>query len=321
MEKLILAVVCAVAFLIAAILGPVIIPVLKRLKFGQHIREVGPSWHKGKSGTPTMGGFIFIIPVILVTLIFVRHKGALFLMTFSLLFGVIGFADDYIKVILKRNLGLTEKQKAFSQVFAALLFIFTAQKMGIVDTSVIIPVWGGSISLNIIVYVLFALFVVVGAVNSVNLTDGVDGLAASVAAVVCAFLAAVAFKIHKFDVAIFLLVHVFALFGFLIYNFNPAKVFMGDTGSLYLGGVIALSAMVLRIPLFLVVAGGVFVFEALSVILQVVFFKYTGKRIFKMTPFHHHMELSGWREKKIVALAVVVTIVLCFVSYVMCFNV
>lgn len=321
MEKYIIAVVSAVAFLLTVIVGPVIIPVLKRLKFGQQIKEIGPTWHKGKSGTPTMGGFIFIIPVILVTLIFIRHKGALFLMVFSLLFGAIGFVDDFIKVIFQRNLGLTEKQKAFLQIFVSLLFVFSAHSFGITDTSIIIPIWGVRVSLNIIVYVIFALVVLVGASNSVNLTDGVDGLAASVSIVVCAFLSAVALKLHRFDIGLLLLVHVFALLAFLIFNFNPAKVFMGDTGSLYLGGLISMTAIILRIPLLLILAGAVYVLETLSVIVQVTSVKYTGRKIFEMTPVHHHLEMKGWGEKKIVAIATLVTIVLCFVSYVMCFNI
>ncbi len=306
------------AFLIAAFTGPVIIPVLHRLKFGQEIREIGPSWHKKKSGTPTMGGFIFILSVILVTLIFIREPLTLFVLLFSLLFGAIGFADDFIKVILKRNLGLTEKQKSLLQIIAAIVFIFCSQYFGFLNTEIIIPFVSQSVSLPMWLYVLFGLFVIVGATNSVNLTDGVDGLAASVTVVVCLFFSVVAYQNGEIALAGFCMVNSASLVGFLLFNHHPAKVFMGDTGSLYLGGVVCFSAMVLKMPLILIIAGGVYVFETLSVIIQVTSFKLTGKRVFKMSPIHHHFEMCGWSEKKIVLSAVVATVVLCAVSYIIC---
>ena len=318
MEKYIFGVVALSAFIIAAMVGPVIIPVLHRLKFGQQIREIGPSWHKKKSGTPTMGGFIFIISVILVTLIFIRQKTAIFVLVFSLVFAAIGFADDFIKVILKRNLGLTEKQKSLLQLIASIAFIFFAFYADITDTSVIVPFLKEELTLPKWFFVIFTLFVIVGTSNSVNLTDGVDGLAASVTVVVCLFLSFVAFKMKRPEIAAFNMANAAALVGFLMYNRHPARVFMGDTGSLYLGAVVCLSAIVLKLPVILILAGGVYVLETLSVIIQVTSFKLTGKRVFKMSPVHHHLEMCGWSERKIVLSAVAATIVLCSVSYFIC---
>lgn len=315
MEEYIFMIISIVAFGISALTGPAIIPVLRRLKFGQEIREIGPSWHKKKSGTPTMGGFIFIISVILVTLIFVRQRVTLFVLLFSLIFGLIGFVDDFIKVILKRNLGLTEKQKSFMQILAALAFVFSSIIFDITDTSVIVPFMDEPVILPLLIYIPFVLFVIVGCTNSVNLTDGVDGLAAAVTVVVCLFFTKVAFDMGRMDIAAFALINAAALVGFLLYNRHPAKVFMGDTGSLYLGGVVCFCAMALRLPLILIVAGGIYVLETLSVILQVASFKLTGKRIFKMSPIHHHFEMCGWSERKIVLTAVFATMILCVISY------
>lgn len=319
MKEQTLLITAVVALLCALILGPVVIPVLHRLKFGQEIREIGPSWHKKKSGTPTMGGFIFIIPVILVTLIFIRQKHIIFLLLFSAFFGFVGFVDDFIKVILKRNLGLNEKQKSLMQVAFAILFVVFSLYLKICNTDIVIPFVSNALSLPVWLYLPFALFVIVGATNSVNLTDGVDGLAASVTFVVCVFFALVAFFKEEMALAGFCLINAGAILGFLVFNLHPAKVFMGDTGSLYLGGVICFVAMYLKLPLILIVAGGVYVLETLSVIIQVTSYKLTGKRVFKMSPIHHHFEMCGWSEKKIVTVAVVTTVVLCSISAVMIF--
>ncbi len=308
----------AAALILAIILGPVTIPILHRLKFGQEIREIGPSWHKKKTGTPTMGGFIFIISSVVVTLIFIRNPLVLFLLLFSVLFGVIGFIDDFIKVILKRNLGLTEKQKSSLQILTAALFIFFGLYFNIFDTEIIIPFMDAAVKFPVWLYVVFTLFVIVGATNSVNLTDGVDGLAASVTVVVLTFFTVVAYFKNQYAIAGFAFANAFALVGFLVFNFHPAKVFMGDTGSLYLGGVVCFTAIALKLPLILIVAGGVYVLETLSVIIQVASFKLTGKRVFKMSPIHHHFEMCGWSEKKIVAVASGATLVLCVISYFMC---
>lgn len=315
MKEYILFTIALVSFLTSYILGPMVIPTLHRLKFGQEIREIGPSWHKKKSGTPTMGGIIFIIPVILVTLIFVRQKTSIFLLLFCLAFGLIGFADDFIKVIKKRNLGLTEKQKSALQIICAVSFAVLSVALDITDTSVIIPFWKGSINLPAVIYFILSSLVIVGATNSVNLTDGVDGLATSVTIVVCLFLSLISLRMGRMDIAAFNIINAAALLGFLIYNRHPARVFMGDTGSLYLGAVVCMSALELRIPLILILAGGVYVIETLSVILQVASFKLTGKRIFKMSPIHHHFEMCGWSERRIVLTATVSTIVFCVVSY------
>ena len=315
MEKYILVIVAIISFGIAALLGPVLIPVLHKLKFGQEIREIGPSWHKKKSGTPTMGGFIFIISAIVTTLVFVRSTEVVLVLLFSLIFGLIGFIDDFIKVILKRNLGLTEKQKSLLQILAALVFVFVSLQYGFADTSISIPFVNATISLPYYIYIPFALFVIVGATNSVNLTDGVDGLASFVTVVVCAFFALCSYKMGRMDIAGFCVINMAAILGFLIYNIHPAKVFMGDTGSLYLGGVVCFTSIILKLPLILIIAGGVYVLETLSVIIQVTSFKLTGKRVFKMSPIHHHFEMCGWSEKKIVTVATLATVILCMISY------
>lgn len=304
------------ALLLAVIIGPIAIPILHRLKFGQEIREIGPSWHKKKSGTPTMGGFIFIIPVVCVSLLFVRTPEIMFILAFSVFFALIGFADDFIKVIFKRNLGLTEKQKSFLQILAAVIFVIIGLKFGYTDTEIIIPLVNKPVDLGFWFYAIFSVFVIVGASNSVNLTDGVDGLAASVTVVECFFFALAANKLGKNDVVVFGMINAAACVGFLFFNHYPAKVFMGDTGSLYLGGVVCFMAMLLKLPLILIIAGGVYVIETLSVIIQVTSFKLTGKRVFKMSPIHHHFEMSGWSERKIVVVAVLATLVLCMLSYV-----
>ncbi len=315
MEGYTILITAIVALLMALMLGPVLIPVLHRLKFGQEIREIGPSWHKKKSGTPTMGGFIFIIPVILVTLIFIREPLSLCVLLFSLIFAIIGFIDDFIKVILKRNLGLTEKQKAAMQIFGALLFVIVASHFKLIDGEIIIPFLKTQAKLPFWFYLLFTVFVIVGTTNSVNLTDGVDGLSASVSVVVCSFLGLKAYNLGEFALCAFLFANALALLGFLVFNFHPAKVFMGDTGSLYLGGVVCFGAISLNMPLILIIAGGVYVMETLSVIIQVTSFKLTGKRVFKMSPIHHHFEMCGWSEKKIVSVAVAISVILCVISY------
>ncbi len=305
------------SFLIAAVLGPILIPVLHRLKFGQEIREIGPSWHKKKSGTPTMGGFIFIIPVIICTVLFAKSRTqmGISLMLFALSFGLVGFADDYIKVVKKHNLGLTEKQKFLLQLLFSVVFVIVAvYGLKLIDTSVVIPLWRKEINLGIF-YIPLALFVLIGCTNSVNLTDGVDGLAASVTVVVCAFLSLMAYNMKAYSISLVNVITASALLGFLLFNKHPAKVFMGDTGSLFLGGIVCSSALLLKNPIILIVVGAVYVLETLSVIIQVASFKLTGKRVFKMSPIHHHFEMCGWSERRIVLTAVIVTILLCVLAY------
>ncbi len=312
----------ALSFAVAALMGPKLIPFLHKLRFGQEIREEGPRWHQKKAGTPTMGGFMFICgtaAAVIATAVIaavkgnadaVLMKGAL--MTAAALgFGAIGFIDDFIKVVKKRNLGLTSIQKLLLQVILSAAYIFALDKMGQLDTSVAIPFTRISFVMPVWLYVIFAMFVVVGTVNAVNLTDGLDGLAASVTVVVSLYFAFTAFTLGESGALNFASAIAGGLLGFLIYNKYPAKVFMGDTGSLFLGGAMAVVAIGMRMPLYLIIAGFVYFAETLSVIIQVTSFKLTGKRVFKMSPIHHHFEMCGWSEKKIVMTFTAVTFVLC----------
>lgn len=310
-----------ISFILAAAAGIFLIPLLHRLKFGQEIREEGPKWHRKKSGTPTMGGFIFIISYVITVFLmpFMNGSGAALkeiaiISAAALSFGAIGFLDDYIKVILKRNLGLTAKQKFSLQVLVSLVFTTLIAGFKVVDLSVLIPFTGQYVSLGYLVIPL-NIVVMLATVNSVNLTDGLDGLAATVTVLVSAFFALAAEKIG--DSASFTVsAAIFgALIGFLIYNKYPAKVFMGDTGSLFLGGLLSAMAVYMRNPFILLIVGFVYVAESLSVIIQVTYFKKTGKRIFKMSPIHHHFEMCGLTEKKIVALFSLVTLMLGVISY------
>lgn len=313
------------AFCITAALGPIFIPWLHKLKFGQEIREEGPSWHKKKSGTPTMGGIMFIVgtaiavgAVYMIALISgnlgVEIKKALLMLIISAAFGLIGFTDDYIKVVKKRNLGLTAIQKFILQMMLAVIYLIVLNKFGELECTVLLPFIKSAVKLPIWLYVPFLLFVVTGTVNAVNLTDGLDGLASSVT-VVAALFFAVCGIISGADGAVwFMMAIAGGLLGFLIFNKYPAKVFMGDTGSLFLGGAIAVTAIGMQMPVFLIIAGFVYFAETLSVILQVAVFKLAGKRIFKMSPIHHHFEMCGWKENKIVFVFTAVTVILCIVA-------
>ena len=315
------------AFVLAAVLGLGLIPVLKRLKFGQEIREEGPKWHAGKSGTPTMGGVIFIGAIIIMCAICYTIAvlsgmdvpgGAeiLMLVVISTVFGLIGFIDDYIKVVKKRNLGLTAKQKFLMQTVAAIAFVCWAVYGEGISTIVKVPFTSLELDFGIF-FIPFAAIVILSTVNSVNLTDGLDGLATCITIIVAAFFTLFA-EFGSFPnsaVALFAAILVGGLLGFLIYNKYPAKVFMGDTGSLFLGGAVCGMAILMEQPLALLIVGLVYVMEALSVILQVASFKLTGKRIFKMSPIHHHFEMCGWSEKKIVVVFTAVTAVLCVLMY------
>ena len=304
-----------IAFVIAVVSAPFLIPLFHRLKFGQEIREIGPDWHKKKSGTPTMGGVIFILPILVCTLLFVRTTFAVSLVLFALSFGLVGFIDDYIKVVKKRNLGLTEKQKFLLQLLFSILFIYISiYHLRLIDTKVFIPFFKTYIDFSYL-YIPLALFVLIGTTNSVNLTDGVDGLATSVTSVVCIFFAILAYRMGMSDIACVNVIALASLLGFLVFNRHPARIFMGDTGSLFLGGLVCSNALLMKNPLILIVAGGVYVFETLSVIIQVFWFKRTGKRVFKMSPVHHHFEMCRSRGSPIVAIASLVTIALCALAY------
>ncbi|GAB2542965.1 phospho-N-acetylmuramoyl-pentapeptide-transferase [Gracilibacillus alcaliphilus] len=296
----------AIAFLITVLLSPIIIPFLKRLKFGQSIREEGPQSHQKKSGTPTMGGVMIILSITITSLIVVfRANGGhfdyeVFLLLLVLIgFGLLGFLDDFIKVVLKRNLGLTSKQKLLGQIVIAIIFYIVLLQQDFA-TTLLIP--GTSFSFDLgWFYPVFIIVMLVGASNAVNLTDGLDGLLAGTAAVAFGAFAILAwYGTPNTTVTLFSLTVVGALLGFLVFNAHPAKVFMGDTGSLALGGAIAAIAILLKLEILLVIIGGVFVIETLSVIIQVISFKTRGKRVFLMSPLHHHYELKGWSEWRVV---------------------
>ncbi len=307
-----------ISFLVAAAVAPVMIPWLHRLKFGQQILEDGPVWHKKKQGTPTMGGLIFILGIcvaLTVALLIDFNIHLLMMLLISLGFGIIGFIDDYIKVVKKRNLGLTAWQKLILQGALSVIYVIVLNKTGDLSTEIIIPFTGKMIAMPWWLYIPFILFVVIGTVNSVNLTDGLDGLATSITIVVSAFFAAAGFFLKSSATVYFAMAAIGGLAAFLIFNHYPAKVFMGDTGSLFLGGAISVMAVGLKLPLILIIAGFVYLFEALSVILQVASFQLTGKRIFKMSPIHHHFEMCGWKETKIVLVFTFVTLILCVIGF------
>lgn len=316
-----------VALVVALLCGKALIPLLHRLKFGQEIRDEGPKWHEKKSGTPTMGGFIFLIGILVAlavalgamalwgrTLPDLRMVGMLVVLTLA--FSVIGLIDDYIKVILKRNLGLTAGQKFGLQLLVAVAFVAWAVLSGSIGTEVKIPftslVWDFGVF-----FIPFAVLVILASVNSVNLTDGLDGLATCVTLVVAVFylLLSTVGRVENRAVALFAAALIGGLLGFLWYNRYPAKVFMGDTGSLALGGAVCGMAILVEEPLALLIVGFVYVMESLSVIMQVTSFKLTGKRIFKMSPIHHHFEMCGWSEKKIVLVFTLVTVILSALMY------
>ncbi|GIN61430.1 phospho-N-acetylmuramoyl-pentapeptide-transferase [Robertmurraya siralis] len=290
-------------FLISVILSPIFIPFLRRLKFGQSIREEGPKSHQKKSGTPTMGGLVILLSIVATTFIMIGkyaqptiHTYLLIFVTFG--FGLLGFLDDFIKVALKRNLGLTSLQKLIGQIIVSVIFFLILQHYDF-STVISIPLTGFSIDLGW-GYVLFIIFWLVGFSNAVNLTDGLDGLVSGTSAIAFGAFAVLAWNISQLEIAVFSVAVVGAVLGFLVFNAHPAKVFMGDTGSLALGGAIAAVAILLKLEILLIIIGGVFVIETLSVILQVISFKTTGRRIFRMSPLHHHYELVGWSEWRVV---------------------
>ena len=289
-----------IAALVVLFSGPAAIPLLHRLKFGQSIRAEGPASHQKKSGTPTMGGIFMIAGIVIATAIRAEWTTEIFLALFILLgHFLLGFLDDYIKVVKKRNLGLKARQKLLGQIIiAAVTIYFATTKLGI-ETTLWLPVVNDAIDLGTAYYVL-VLLVIVGASNAVNLTDGLDGLASGCMAIAAAVYCAICLLTNHTELAIFCAAIVGACIGFLRFNFHPAKIFMGDTGSLALGGAFAALGILTHTELLLPVVGLVFVCEALSVIIQVISFQTTGKRVFKMSPIHHHFELSGWSELKVV---------------------
>ena len=322
------------AFITAVIVGKFYVPWLKKMKAGQEIKENGPTWHMSKSGTPTMGGVIFISACTLVCLTvgFDSMRSGdfshIFVLLFALVFGAIGFLDDWEKLRKKQNLGLSAKAKFLLQLVAALVFVLLLRKLGYISTHLYIPFWNTEVYIPEVIYFILAAFIIVGTVNAVNITDGVDGLASGTSIPVCLFFAAVSFLWGDKYMAlgIFASALLGGLMGFLVYNFNPAKVFMGDTGSLFLGGAIAALAFAYDMPLILITLGIVYIIETLSDIIQVTYFKLThGKRVFKMAPFHHHLEMGGWtgkkwKEKELFALFTSVSLVFAIISFIGIYN-
>jgi phospho-N-acetylmuramoyl-pentapeptide-transferase len=305
---------------LAGILGWLLLPVLRALKAGQSIREVGPTWHNNKAGTPMMGGLFFIFAAILCVLgnLFVMQDyTVLYVLALSLCFGLVGFLDDFCKVKYKRNLGLTSIQKALLQMAVSAIFVYILYKQGTLNCNVYVPFFNVTFYIHPLLYVFFAMFVMVGCDNAVNITDGVDGLCGTVTLPVMVFFTAAAVAMGKFDLAVLPAALVGGLIAYLFYNWHPAKVFMGDTGSLFLGGVICAMAFALDMPLILILVGLVYIIETLSVILQVTYFKLThGKRIFKMSPIHHHFEMCGWKEVKIVLVFSAVSALMCVLAWI-----
>ena len=309
----------AASLALTAAIGWFLLPVLRALKAGQSIREVGPTWHNYKAGTPMMGGLMFILSAILClvgNLFTMRDYTVFFVLGLSLCFGLIGFLDDFFKLKFKRNLGLTSLQKAMLQAAVSALYLYLLYKQGVMSCDLYIPFADVTFAIHPLVYIFFAMFVIVGCVNAVNLTDGVDGLCGSVTIPVMVFFTAAAILKQRLDLALLPAALAGGLIAYLFYNWHPAKVFMGDTGSLFLGGVVCALAFALDMPLILVFVGFVYIVETLSVILQVGYFKLThGKRIFKMAPIHHHFEMCGWKEVKIVLVFSGVSILMCILAW------
>lgn len=304
-----------VAFAISVILGPIIIPYLRKLKMGQTERKEGVQSHLKKAGTPTMGGIIFLLSTVVTSLLYVKDYPKIIPVLFLTLgFGIIGFLDDYLKVVLKRSDGLMPMQKMACQIVVTAVFAFYLVKFTDVPLTMKIPfIPGHELDFGILTIPLIFI-VVIGTVNGVNFTDGLDGLASSVTIMVATFFSVIAIG-TKSGIEPITCAVVGALMGFLMFNVYPAKIFMGDTGSLALGGFVAGTAYMLQMPLFLLIVGLIYVVEVLSVMIQVTYFKAThGKRFFKMAPIHHHFELCGWSETRVVAVFSIITAVLCLIA-------
>ena len=313
---------CLIGFVVSALAGRVLIPMLRRMKAGQSIKEIGPTWHMSKQGTPTMGGLMFIIAAIVAVAALgwqdfaAGRFGGGFVLVFALVFGIIGYIDDYFKVKKHENTGLTAPQKFLLQLAAAILFTVLMRNFGYLTPDLYIPFFNVTLSVPWPLYMVFAAFVMVGCVNAVNITDGIDGLASGVTMPVMLFFTAVACWWEHYELGIFSAALLGGLLGFLIYNFHPAKVFMGDTGSLFLGGAVCGLAFALDIPLVLILVGIIYIAETLSDIIQVGYFKFThGKRIFRMAPLHHHLEMGGWSEVKLFCVFTGITLVMCVLAF------
>lgn len=302
-----------IAFVLCIFVCPVLIPFLHRLKFGQTVRDDGPQTHLQKTGTPTMGGLAFLAAFVLSAIFMTPTHETIAVILVTIGFGLIGFIDDYIKVVKKRSLGLKPMQKIVGQLIICVLFMVYLNKSG-VGTEIYIPFTGGKTWDLGILFIPFCIIAVLATVNGVNLTDGLDGLADGVTLIVCVFFTMCAYAAGNGIVTAGGAM-IGGLLAFLIFNAYPAKVFMGDTGSLALGGFIVACAFILKMPLFILIAGIIYVVETLSVAIQVTVYKKTKKRVFKMAPLHHHFELSGWSETKVVTLFYVITAIACLVAF------
>ncbi len=313
-----------IAFITTVILSFIIIPILKKLKVGQIERDDGPKSHLKKQGTPTMGGIIMIIAMIILiagTYIFLNLQGQnetakrlIPMLILTIGFGIIGFIDDSTKLFFKNTKGLKPSYKMFGLLIISVFYVIYLISGLHIGTEIYIPIIKTYIELPIYIYVPFAIFVILGATNSVNLTDGIDGLSSSVSAIIITCLTIIGMMAGMQEILVFGSVVIGVILGFLMFNLHPAKVFMGDTGSLFLGGVISAMALYLKMPLLLIVIALIPILETISVIIQVVYYKKTGKRFFKMAPLHHHFELSGWKESKIVIVFSLVTLALCIIG-------
>ena len=320
-------IILAIAFLITIILGIIIIPILKKLKVGQIERDDGPQSHLKKQGTPTMGGIIMIIAMIItVTGIYIYFvaKGdsetankILPMLIATIGFGLIGFIDDFKKLVLKNTKGLKPSYKMLGLLIISVGYVIYLVQGINIGTETYIPIIKTYIELPIYIYVPFAIVVMLATTNAINLTDGIDGLSSSVSAIIITCLTSIALLFGVYEVSIFGSISIGIVLGFLMYNLHPAKVFMGDTGSLLLGGLISAMALYLKMPLILIVIALIPVIETISVMIQVLYFKKTGKRFFKMAPLHHHFELSGWKESKIVIVFSILTLLLCVLGLIM----
>jgi phospho-N-acetylmuramoyl-pentapeptide-transferase len=307
-----------ISFALTVLLCPIFIPILHRMKFGQFIREEGPESHLKKAGTPTMGGIVMLAAFTVSSLAYMLNEPQIFpVILLTVGFGFIGFLDDFIKLAKKRSLGLRAWQKLGLQIVLTGYFSYVIMSDYPELTQIIIPFTGGQVVWNLgVLFVPFVFIAVLGTVNGANFTDGLDGLATSVTVVIAMFFVVLSLKIGS-PVYLTAMIMVGTLLGFLIFNTYPAKVFMGDTGSLALGGFVAAEAFMLKAPLFIIIVAFIYLAEILSVMLQVSYFKIThGKRIFKMSPIHHHFELSGFEETRVVAMFTVVTILCCFIGFI-----
>ena len=313
-----------IAFIISIIMGFIIIPILKKRKVGQIERDDGPQSHLKKQGTPTMGGIIIIITMALVvigTYIYLSNMGEtdiahrlLPILLLTIGFGLIGFIDDFKKLVLKNTEGLKPSYKMIGLLIISVAYVIYLVYGLKIETQTYIPIIKTYMDMPIFIYIPFAIIVILGATNAVNLTDGIDGLSSSVCAIIITCLAIIGISLQLYEVSIFASIVIGAVLGFLMFNIHPAKVFMGDTGSLMLGGVISGLALYLEMPLLLLIIALIPVLETISVMIQVVYFKKTGKRFFKMAPLHHHFELSGWKENKVVVVFSIVTLLLCIIG-------